>query len=51
MKLQCHQPSGELHPSETPEEQWDVVSVDFVIELLDSHGYDVVMNIINSMSK
>jgi hypothetical protein len=50
-KLQHHQPSGKLHPSETLEEQWDVVSVDFIVELPESQGYDVIMNVIDSVSK
>jgi hypothetical protein len=39
-KLQHRQPSRELHPTETPEEQWQVISVDFIIELPEFHGYD-----------
>jgi hypothetical protein len=51
MKLQHCWPSGELHPSETPEEQWNVVGVDFIVKLPDSHGYDMIMNVIDSVSK
>jgi hypothetical protein len=51
MKLQHQRPSRELHPTETPEERWDVISVDFIIELLDSHRYDMIINVINSVSK
>jgi hypothetical protein len=50
-KLQHCWPFGELHTPETPEEEWDVISVNFIIELPDSHGYDVIMNIIDSVSK
>jgi hypothetical protein len=47
MKLQHRRPSGELHPTETPEERWEVISVNFIVKLPDSHGYDVIMNIDN----
>jgi hypothetical protein len=50
-KLQHWQPSGELHPTDTPEERWEVISVNFIIELPDSHGHDAIMNIVNSVSK
>jgi hypothetical protein len=51
IKQQHCWPSRELHSSNTLEEQWDVVSVNFVIELPDSHGYDVIMNVVDSVSK
>jgi hypothetical protein len=50
-KLQHWWPSRELHPPETPEEQWDIISVNFIIELPDSHGYNVIMNVNHSVSK
>ena len=50
-KLQHRRPSGELHASETPEERWDVVSVNFIVELPHTHGYDAIMNIVDSVRK
>jgi transposase InsO family protein len=50
-KVQSQQPIGELHPSETPEAPWDVISVDFIVELPESHGYDAIMNIVDSVTK
>jgi hypothetical protein len=50
-KVQCRQPIGKLHPSETPEAPWDTISVDFIVELLESHGYDAIMCIIDSLTK
>jgi hypothetical protein len=29
----------------------DVISVDFIVELPESHGYDTIMNVIDSMTK
>jgi hypothetical protein len=39
------------HPSVTPEEQWDVTSVNFIVKLPESHGHDAIMNIADSVSK
>jgi hypothetical protein len=50
-KLQHQQPFGGLHPSETPEALWDVISVDFIVKLPESHGYDAIMNIVDSVTK
>jgi hypothetical protein len=50
-KLQHQQPFGELHPSETPVKPWDTISVDFIVELPKSHGYDAIMNIVDSVTK
>jgi hypothetical protein len=45
-KLQHRRPLGELHTSETPAEPWDTISVDFIVELPESHGYDAIMCIV-----
>jgi transposase InsO family protein len=50
-KVQRRGPIGELHPSETPKAPWEVISVDFIVELLESHGYDTIMCVINSLTK
>jgi hypothetical protein len=51
MKVQHQLPIGELHPLETPEAPWDVISVNFIVELSKSHGYDAIMNVVNSVTK
>ena len=50
-KLQHCRPSGELHALETPEERWNVVSVNFIVELPHAHGYNAIMNVIDSVGK
>ena len=50
-KIQRQKPYGELHLLEMPEERWDKISVDFITELPDSHGYDAIMNIVDSVGK
>jgi hypothetical protein len=42
---------GQLHPSETPEALWDIISVNFIVELPESHGYDAIMCIVDSLTK
>jgi hypothetical protein len=50
-KAQKRKPFGELHPLPIPEARWDVVSVDFITELPDSHGFDATMVVVDSVSK
>jgi hypothetical protein len=49
--LQRQQPISELHPSETPKGPWEVISVDFIVELPESHGYDTIMCVVDSLTK
>src|SRR3981189_2828411 len=50
-KLQHCRPTGELHPSETPNEPWDTISVAFIVKLPHSSGYDAIMNVVNGVTK
>ena len=51
IKAQKCKPFSELHPLKIPEEQWDIVSVDFITELPDSNGFDATMVMVDSVSK
>jgi len=46
-----HSPVGELQPLSVPDEWWDTLSVDFVVELPESSGHDTVMTVVDSVSK
>jgi hypothetical protein len=50
-KVQRRQPIDELHPSETPEAPWETISVNFIVELPESHEYNTIMCIIDSLTK
>ena len=42
---------GELHPLQIPDLRWDMLSVDFVMELPLSFGHDAVITVVDSVSK
>jgi transposase InsO family protein len=44
-------PTGQLHPLEIAPNRWEQVSVDFVVELPDAHGFDAVMSVVDTLSK
>jgi len=50
-KAQCHLPVGELQPLVIPEEHWDTISVDFILELPESGGYDAVIVAVDTVGK
>jgi hypothetical protein len=50
-KVQRQRPIGELHPSETPDGPWEVISIDFIVELPESHGYNAIMCVVDSLTK
>jgi len=44
-------PVGKLHPLWIPDSRWDTLSIDFVIELPLSSGHDIVMTVVDLVSK
>jgi len=42
---------GELHPLRIPDLQWDMLSMDFIVELLLSSRPDTVMTVVDSVRK
>ncbi len=50
-KVIRRRPIGELNPIRPPEGQWERVSVDFIVELPDSHGFDAIMVVVDSVTK
>jgi len=44
-------PVGELQPLPIPEGRWDAISVDFIVELPESGGYDAIMVAVDSAGK
>ena len=50
-KIQRHLLTGELQLLPILEEHWDVISVDFILELPESGGYNSVMVAVDSVGK
>ena len=42
---------GELHPLQILDSRWDMLSVDFVVELPLSSGHNAVITVVDSVSK
>src|SRR6266567_9166187 len=49
--MQRHPPIGELQLLPVPEDRWDTISVDFIVELPESRGYNAVMVVVDSVGK
>jgi len=46
-----HSPISELQPLSVPDAQWDTLSVDFVVKLLEFSGHDAIMTVMDAISK
>ena len=50
-KAQCHPLIRELVSLPIPEFCWDTISINFIVKLPESHRYDAVINVVDSVSK
>ena len=50
-KAQQHLPVGELQLLLIPEDHWNTISIDFILELPESGGYDTIIVVVNSIGK
>jgi hypothetical protein len=51
MKAQHCLPTGELQLLPIPEGHWETISIDFIVKLPESGGYDAIMVVIDSAGK
>lgn len=51
MKHMYQLPFGELQLTETPQQPWECISVNFIVEPPDSHGYDTILMVVDSLTK
>ena len=50
-KTQRHKLIGKLHPLPIPDAPWDTISINFIVELPESHGHDAAMVVMDSVNK
>ena len=50
-KVRRQPPISELHPLQVFEACWDTLSMDFIVELPEGHGFNAVMNVVDSVLK
>jgi len=46
-----HSPVGKLQLLSVPDERWDMLSISFVVKLLESSGHNAIMTVVYSVSK
>src|SRR5882724_1481754 len=44
-------PAGKLMPNHIPDHHWQIISVDLITELPQSHHYDTIMVVVDHLSK
>src|SRR5258707_11249302 len=44
-------PYGDLNPLETPAQNWESISMDFITDLPPSHGFDTLLVVVDCLSK
>ena len=44
-------PAGKLMPNHIPDHHWQIILVDLITELPQSHGYDTIMVVVECLSK
>src|SRR5258708_31222442 len=50
-KATRHAPYGNLNPLEIPSWNWESISMDFITDLLPSHGFDTLLVVVDHLSK
>jgi len=50
-KPQCHKPYGSLKQLSIPERPWNSISMDFIEKLLLFSGFDIILVIVNQLTK
>ena len=50
-KSTCQLPTGQLHPLPILDAPWDTISVDFIVELLESNKKDAIIVVVDSVTK
>jgi len=51
IKNRAEIPAGKLRPNEIPEKSWQYILVDFIMKLLVSKGYNLILVVCNRFSK
>lgn len=51
IKTQTSKPAGQLKPNEIPTKPWEIVSMDLIVGLPESAGYDSILVVVDRFSK
>ena len=51
MKNRPQQPYGPLQPNEVPEGPWEIITIDLIVALPESDGYDAICVIVDRLTK